>query len=51
LRFPEKLLVRIDKCAKATGNSRTDTVLHLIRWALEEYEKERGAEIRAGAKQ
>lgn len=40
-RVPEKLLARIDACADETGNDRTDTILHLIRWALSKYEEER----------
>lgn len=38
VRYPEKLLARIDACAEETGNSRTDAILHLLRWALDRYE-------------
>lgn len=44
LRVPEKLIERIDAVAKATGNARTETLLHLVRWALDEYEAQRAAE-------
>lgn len=44
VRYPKGLLVRIDACAKDTGNSRTETLLHLLRWALDEYETQRAAE-------
>ena len=44
LRVPEQLLKRIDVVAKETRNSRTDAVLHLLRWALSKYESEREAE-------
>lgn len=41
MRFPKGLLKRVDACADATGNTRTDVVMHLLRWALETYETER----------
>lgn len=44
IRFPKTVLTRIDAAAKATGNSRTETILHLLRWALDEYEAQRAAE-------
>lgn len=44
IRFPKAVLVRIDAAAKATGNSRTETIMHLLRWALDEYEAQRSAE-------
>lgn len=44
MRVPEQLLKRVDAVAKETRNSRTDTVLHLLRWALNKYESERAAE-------
>lgn len=37
-RCPEKLLNRLKAIAKATGNSQTDAILHLLRWAATEYE-------------
>jgi metal-responsive CopG/Arc/MetJ family transcriptional regulator len=40
LRVPEKLLARLDACAEQTGNPRTETLLHLVRWALTQYENE-----------
>jgi len=36
--IPEKLLARLDACAKATGNSRTDVILALLRHGLTEWE-------------
>lgn len=44
IRFPLALLKRIDAAAKATGNNRTETILHLLRWALDEYERQRANE-------
>lgn len=44
LRVPKKLIERIDAVAKATGNPRTETLLHLVRWALDEYERQREEE-------
>ncbi len=38
LRFPEKLLARLDACAERNGYSRGETILHLLRWALSEDE-------------
>ncbi len=38
--IPEKLLARLDVCAKATGNSRTDVILSLLRHALSQWETE-----------
>ncbi len=37
-RCPEKLLTRLKAIAKATGNSQTDAILHLLRWAAHEFE-------------
>ena len=44
LRVPERLIERIDAVAKATGNPRTDTIMHLLRWALDEYARQRAEE-------
>lgn len=44
LRVPKKLTERIDAVAKATGNPRTETLLHLVRWALDEYDRQRAEE-------
>jgi metal-responsive CopG/Arc/MetJ family transcriptional regulator len=38
LRFPVSLLRRLDACAAATDNSRSDVVFYLLRWALDQYE-------------
>lgn len=42
--FPRSMLARIDKIAKATSNNRSDTIRHLLRWALDAYDKARAAE-------
>lgn len=42
--FPKALLTRIDKVSKETNNSRSDTIRHLLRWALDAYDKGRSAE-------
>lgn len=39
MRYPKALLARVDACAKATGHNRTDTIMHLLRWALAQFEK------------
>lgn len=41
VRYPKALLARVDACADATGNSRTDTIMHLLRWALDDYESKK----------
>lgn len=38
VRLPKKLLERVERCAKETSNNRTDTIQHLLRWALNAYE-------------
>lgn len=38
VRMPKKLLERVTRCAKGTENNRSDTILHLLRWALDAYE-------------
>jgi hypothetical protein len=42
--YPEKLVERIDKIAKETGNTRSDTIRHLLRWGCSAYEKGRSEE-------
>jgi hypothetical protein len=44
IRVPAKLIQRLDVVAKATGNSRTEVLLHLVRWGLDEYERQRSEE-------
>lgn len=36
--FPKALLTRIDRVAKETNNNRSDTIRHLLRWALDAYD-------------
>lgn len=50
IRTPEKLLASIDEIAKETGNDRTSTVLHLVRWAIDEYRKQRALETEGPGK-
>lgn len=50
MRYPKKLLERVDACADETGHNRTDTIMHLLRWALEEFETQRAAERQPKAK-
>ncbi len=38
--IPEKILLRLDACARATGNSRTDVILSLLRHGLAKWEAE-----------
>lgn len=42
--IPEKLLLRLDACARATGNSRTDVILKLLRHGLTQWESEHAAQ-------
>lgn len=49
VRLTEPMLDRIDAVAKATGNERSETIRHLLRWALDEYDAQRAAE-KAGKK-
>lgn len=46
MRYPKGLLKRIDKVAKETGNTRTDTILHMLRWALAEVDRQRAEEAK-----
>lgn len=39
LRIPDEMLKRLDVAARSTGNTRSETVLSLLKWALEKYEK------------
>lgn len=50
MRYPEQLLKRIDAIAKETRHTRTDTIMHLLRWAVTRYEEEHDAEKRGVAK-
>lgn len=43
-RISLKLLKEIDAIAKETTNSRTDTILHMLRWAVSEYRRQRETE-------
>lgn len=43
--FPKSLLTRIDKVAKETNNNRSDTIRHLLRWALDAYENRGNVEF------
>ena len=38
-RMPAAMLRRVDQVAKATGNTRSDVLLYLLRWALVAYDK------------
>lgn len=44
LRVPQRVLERVDAVAEDTGHDRTATVLHLLRWALDEYDRQRATE-------
>lgn len=50
IRFPERLIEQLDKVAAATSNTRSEVVLHLVRWGLEEYERQRNDEREAAKK-
>lgn len=42
--FPAAMLTRIDRIKKATNNSRSAVIKHLLRWALDAYDKLREEE-------
>jgi metal-responsive CopG/Arc/MetJ family transcriptional regulator len=44
LKIPKKLKGRVDAAAKTTGNNRSQTILALVRWGLDEFERQRAAE-------
>lgn len=44
LKIPKKLKARVDAAAKATGNNRSQTILALVRWGLDQFEAQRAAE-------
>ena len=44
IRFPVDLLRRLDACAAETDNSRSEVVVHMVAWALDQYEEQRAAE-------
>lgn len=46
IRFPKRLIERLDEVAKTTGNDRSTVVLHMVRWALEEFDRQRLEEAR-----
>lgn len=44
VRVPQRLRERIERVAEETGHDRTTAVLHLLRWALDEYDRQRAEE-------
>lgn len=44
LRVPEDMLEEIDAAGDEAGYSRTETVIHLLTWALDEHKKEKPAQ-------
>lgn len=42
VRLPKTLLEFIELAADASGNNRSDTILHMLRWAKREIEKSKG---------
>jgi metal-responsive CopG/Arc/MetJ family transcriptional regulator len=38
VRLPKRLLADVEQIAKETKNNRSDTILHLLRWARAEYQ-------------
>jgi predicted DNA-binding protein len=43
LRMPRVMIERLDSIAKESGYSRTEVMLHFVRWAIQEYEAEKKA--------
>jgi len=50
LKMPEKFRDRLDAVSEAIGKNRTQTMLSLMRWALDEYDAQRGGEKPAESK-
>ena len=50
IRFSERLIAQLDRVADDTGNNRSEVVVHLVRWGLEEYERQRAEEKDAAKK-
>jgi len=50
LKMPAKLKARVDAAAKATGNNRSQTMLALMRWALDQFEAQRAEEMKKSKK-
>lgn len=50
IKVPKKLKERIDAAAKETGNNRSQTMLSLIRWSLDQFEKQRADEKKLSKK-
>ena len=42
--YPRSMVRELDRIAKQTRNSRADTIRHLLRWAIEAYDKSRAEE-------
>lgn len=40
LRMPKALVDRLDAAAESTGNTRTDVIVRLLGWALDERERQ-----------
>jgi hypothetical protein len=48
MRFPRAMLKRVQVIADRSGHSRTEVVLHLLAWALDEYDREQGEQRKKG---
>lgn len=48
-RWPKAIMKRVEAVAKETGHDYTTALFHLIKWALDEYERQRAAERSQGA--
>lgn len=49
-KWPFELIAEVDVVARETGHNRTQTVIHLLRYAIREYKLEREAAKKAGRK-
>jgi predicted DNA-binding protein len=47
LRMPKGMMARLDAVAQESGYTRTEVILHFLKWALEEYEVEKASERKA----
>lgn len=43
-RWPKDLMKRLEKVATETGHDYTTAMFHLVKWALDEYDRQRDAE-------
>ena len=43
-RWPQSLMTRVEKIAKESGHDYTTALFHLVKWACDEYDRQREQE-------